>query len=230
MKQTIVFILISILSVGTLSATGPSYIHSELTPIARNSKGDVLCKTKYEENQMGSYAYMDVYYGLCVLTNNSILEYPVFKLDAEKYDEIEVELDNQESDKYCFLYKKWDKWFENDTDQTTQQETDLINKYAFNDFDMSKYLVSDTISIEAFQEKYKTNLSSKKMRTLKKAHSLAPDEYTKNMIVSYVFDNKLICKSVSFDELNCGLEYNFKTDLFGGIPYEYFFIDGVLFR
>lgn len=229
MKHAILFILISIIYVGTLSATGPSSIYSVLTPIAINSKGDVLCKTKYKENQTGGYGYMDVYYGLCVLTKKSIVEYPIFKLDAETYDKMEVDPEDGASDKYWALHDKWDDWFDNKTDRKTPEETKLIEKYSFNDFDMSKYLVADTISIDVFKEKYKTNLSSNKLRTLRKAHSLPPDEYTENMIVSYVFDNKIICRSI-FDELHYGPNYDFKTIYFGGIGYDYYFIDGVLFK
>lgn len=100
MKKYILILFIAIITTNLTFATGPSYIDSIINPIAINDNGDVLCRTLYVENQMGGYGYMDQYYGLCILTKDSIIEYPVFNLDREYYESVL----GRDQDTYYDLY------------------------------------------------------------------------------------------------------------------------------
>lgn len=234
MKKNIFTLFIAIITTNLTFATGPSYIDSRINPIAINNNGDVLCKTIYEENQMGGYGYMDRYYGLCILTEDSIIEYPVFKLDGEYYESVI----NRAQDIYCDLYGEWNKWYNNQTTNITQEETTLIDKYNFTDCKISQYYKADTLSLDEFKLKYNIDITYRTLNTLHGGKSFSgdkyyregADEYVEKVIVSYVFNDKMILQSKCFDAIYIGLNYDFKTNFFGGIPYEYFNIDGILFK
>ncbi len=57
-------------------ATGPSTITAEVIPLAINPAGEVLCKSRYSENAIGSYSFMPTNYGLCIVKNGDIKPVP----------------------------------------------------------------------------------------------------------------------------------------------------------
>lgn len=57
-------------------ATGPSTITAEIVPLAMNPAGDVLCKSRYSENRMGSHSLMPTNYALCIVKEGRIQPIP----------------------------------------------------------------------------------------------------------------------------------------------------------
>ena len=190
-----------------LLATGPSYIKAEINPISINQKGDILCKTRFESNWMGSHYYMDVNYGLCVLSNDSILEYPIFKLNMPKTEDEETN--------YIELNNYWNNWFENDSSNSyniTEKEISLIQKYAFNNSNLEQYKRTDTLSIKEFEHRYNIDLNNRNFKALGKAYSLpfiTEPENSENIIVTFDFGNIVMTQSDGFDESKVGLDFSY---------------------
>lgn len=57
-------------------ATGASTITAEIMPLAMSPAGDVLCKSRYSENRMGSHSLMPTNYALCIVKSGSIAPIP----------------------------------------------------------------------------------------------------------------------------------------------------------
>ena len=66
-----------------LLATGPSYIKAGIKPISINDKGEVLCRTRFLKNPSGGHYVLDIEYGLCVLTGDTILQFPIDTVSFE---------------------------------------------------------------------------------------------------------------------------------------------------
>ena len=122
-------------------STGPSTIESEITPISINKKGQILCKTRFTQNKMGSYNPMIVEYGFCILTNDSILEIKTKVLNPNKFNN---------EDKYYEELKYWDKIFRRKTSTEqlyTIKNKILKNNYNFTEVNTDQYKVDKEISI-----------------------------------------------------------------------------------
>lgn len=212
-----------------LSATGPSYIVAKINPIRVNNRGDILCRTKFESNWMGAHYYMNINYGLCVLTKGSILEYPIFKLEMPKNEKDEIA--------YIKLNTFWNSWFENnrsEADTITKEEAILIQKYSFNNSELEQYKRTDTISIKQFEQQYKVDLTKTNLKTLEKAYSLPfisePENSKMDIIISFDFGNIVITNNGGFDDSKIGLGYSYTFPFAGhDMSFDIQDINGVLF-
>lgn len=141
------------------------------------------------------------------------------------------------------IYTHWNKWLENKDRRTTKEENELIEKYKFTNNNMSKYHKADTLSLEEFKLSYNIDITSRTLNTLRGGKSFSGDKYysedryyleegehVEKVVVSYVFNDKILFQSKCSDDIYFGPDYDFKTIFFGGIPYEWFNIDGVLFN
>ena len=79
-----------------------------------NEDGDVLCRTQYTENPMGSHDYTPSVYGLCVLTKGRIIEYPLYKLNYY--------LEYSSLEEYLVLESKWNEY----TKSPFNKETSIV--------------------------------------------------------------------------------------------------------
>lgn len=210
-----------------LFATGPSYVIAEINPIRINKDGDILCKTRFESNWMGGHYYMNVNYGLCVLTKGLILEYPIFKLNMPANESEEIN--------YVKLNTFWNNWFDNDSsnsDTITQKEDFLIRQYSFTNSDLEQYKRNDTISIKQFEQKYKIDLNKTKLKALEKAHSRPFESKSTetNIIVSFDFGNIVITNSDGVDESKIGLDYSYSFPFDGHeMGFDIQNVNGILF-
>ncbi|MBN1797690.1 MAG: hypothetical protein JW822_03875 [Spirochaetales bacterium] len=91
-KYKLMIVLVACLSCRPLFSTGPSDISVSIIPIARNSSGQILCKTRSSANPMGASWYMPVYLSLCVVSAEGIIEAQelasFIPIDYETADEI----------------------------------------------------------------------------------------------------------------------------------------------
>lgn len=135
-----------------LSATGPSYIESRMNPIAINNKGDILCRTKYLTTPMGGHYLPEIEYGLCIITKDSILFQKSYILEQDSYFPENWDEANP---------TPWDSTFHSkfDIKRFTKNEKRFIEKYKFNNTNLEKYIVNDTISMTEFKAKTQVDLT-----------------------------------------------------------------------
>lgn len=134
------------LSFGCLKATGPSYIQVQIKPISINAKKEILCRTRYLQNPMGAHDWMPVEYGVCILANDTILEFKTFDLKhCDEYPDIDTCLANQ---------KEWDERFDSPFDMANLSllEKRVAEQYAFSESNVEKYYKNDTLSLVQLQE------------------------------------------------------------------------------
>lgn len=174
--------------------TGPSSVESEIIPISINQKGQILCKTRFTKNVMGSYSPMRVEYGFCILTSDSIIEIRTKIINPDKFKKEEV---------YYKELNFWDKIFRM---RTNKEQLNLIktqvfkNKHDFPSINVDKYKIDEKISISEFEKQKKISLKQRKQKALKNATST--EYHSKNTLyILYDFGDIIILKNeVDFDE------------------------------
>lgn len=231
MKKIQILLLTIIIAFITMSMvlTGPSYIESEIIPISINERGQILCKTRFTQNEMGSYSPMMVEYGFCILTNDSIIEFKTKVLNPDK-------LNNE--DEYYIKLKFWDKIFRTETniDQLNMINNQILDSnYNFSDVNIDKYKIDRKISTSEFEKQKNISLKQKSQKALKNAHNTT--YHSKKMLhIMYDFDDVIIIKNrVDFDDdIEIGAYFNYLipwTDPNGvekNIDYDIITVTGVL--
>jgi len=95
-KCKYIIVLIACLSCLPLFSTGPSSISVRIIPIARNTAGQILCKTSYTCTT-GAQMPMPIYSHLCVVSVEGIIEikeFANFDPDYSNYDDMFDELNS----------------------------------------------------------------------------------------------------------------------------------------
>lgn len=216
-KRFLILMVLCVVVVDFILATGASYIESNIHPVSINEKGEILCRTRFLENDMGSHRYMKIVYGYCVLARDSIYEYDVFTLDP---DFLEEEQD------YEMHRELNDSIFNSNFDY---QHADRIiavfnNKYNFTASNVDKYKVNRFYTLTQFGEiKKQHDISKLTQKALQGAKSISYEEQELNRVfVEYDFGNTVILSNkVSYE---C-IEYNHEdeTDNCFGAHFDYYY-------
>ena len=229
-KWIFLFVLVST-SYTAIYATGPSYINSEIKPISINEKGEVLCRTRFEKNPMGAHTYMNIEYGLCVLSKNRIL--PLSTHILSYYDDL---LDD---DIYTELRLYYDSIFTSvcfDAEVALElQRLSVEAKYNFRECNISQYAVNKTFLLSEFEKSRQVNMHKTPQQALSEGKGYCRDN--KSIHVLYDFGHIIVTKNtitmaeVDFPEEmeTASATFDYLVPLFGGIEYELWAINGVLF-
>lgn len=222
MKNILSFIVVNILLVSSVYATGPSYIQSTMNPVAVNSKGDVLCYTRYVKNEMGAHYPMPIVYGYCILTQDTIIHYTMHVL---KWDE-----ENEDLEAYSARHKLWESVYKGRFKKKYLTEA-IREQYNFGEEGVARYKVSKTMPLTEFNTMTGVDL----MKTRQKAlfGAVSKNDYSqhgKKVHVLYDFGNVVVLQNSSVeDEENYGSIFNYINYLFPNVGYEYNTVTGVVF-
>lgn len=186
MRTVFTFLLFLIFSLGY--ATGPSYVRSQFIPIAMNEKGQVLCKTRYEENGMGAHAAIRVVFGFCVITQDTIISYPGVVLDPNDYD--------YDDEKFFNQLDFWDKIYTSATSERRLNSivTDVLQgAYRFDQCNAEDYRKEKMYSLNKFKETYGIDLKQQRQTALRSASSREYQQGKVKLLYQlddiYIFDN-----------------------------------------
>lgn len=212
--------------VNLVSATGPSYIHSEIRPISINNKGEVLCRTRFLQNPMGAHTYMPVTYGLCVLSKNRIVSLATYDYNPADYeydDELCVEKQN-------YL----DSIFYNNSIELadfTEAIRNQTKEQAFISCNVDTYKVDKDYTLSDFKKWKKIDLANRPQKALNGAVSINDLDEEPIVYVLYDFGNIVLIKNVCDDDGSIGIRFNYQN-MFGGndIGFDISDITGVVFR
>lgn len=186
-------------------ATGPSYISSEIRPIAINNKGEILCKTRFQENWMGSHAYPTVSYGIAIIKKNKLDEIFSKEFQFEQIYNESIGINITE------MIRLYEDWFYKDQnipyDILFSKEEDIKHNIKLEDYhikDLSKYEVNNKFTVKEFSQLYHIDLTKKEQLALLGAKSKTKEVENNSFILQYNFGNVLILKngnlSHCFDE------------------------------
>lgn len=236
MTKKLKYILLLLLAhIASIHATGPSYINIQITPIARNTQGDILCRTSLEKNNMGGHNFNYIDYGLCVISQDSIIEYPlVYELKGEEiYKNHSIEVFEE-------YYDQWQNWVMGKNRDLIEAEKELAEKYKFKELLADEYLNNDTISLIDFADKYtqKGNIALHSLSNGKADLTETPYS-SKNIIVTHDFGNIVFTQNESMcddEDLDFGYEFDYLNPIFDndanypeGMGYEMYHITGIYF-
>lgn len=185
-------LLAELLCAGLLYATGPSMYEANIHPIAMTDKGDILCRTRFSHNEMGSRALMDIYYSYCLVTNDTILELPIINhlFSPERISDEETLLDmlNHKDSLY--------------TTPFGGMETDafivrcLEKQYRFTRFDLRQYRRDQILTMAELEtQKGRTQLTDIPQKGLKGGQSLYYIEEVKWQLLEYDFGRILFLRN-----------------------------------
>lgn len=156
--------IFAIFSFSILYATGPSYIRSQFIPIAMNDRGEVLCKTRYEENGMGAHAAIRVSFGFCIITKDTLISYPGKVMDPDDYD--------YDDEKFFHDLDYWDKIYTSETSERRLKaivSTVLKDKYHFEESNADQYMIDKFYSLKLFKEAFGIDLDQQVQHGLRNA-------------------------------------------------------------
>lgn len=219
MKKTIMVIMLCFALGGVVFATGPSWMTSIIQPVSVNQDGVILCKTKFEQNSIGSRMIMPTQYGWAVIfPDGKIKEYPFHYFDTESYSDWKLVFEH-----YSYLEEIFEA--EIDWDKPPVSLLPLIDQYKFNSNNTKKYLVDKRISLEEFLKRYNLKISDAVQRTLRDHYSI---KYGENVHVLYVIDKIIFLKNYTEGEeyVRVGAEFDFY--IYDEETYETFDITGII--
>ncbi|WP_108805534.1 hypothetical protein [Aquimarina sp. Aq107] len=203
-KVVILFIGIFMFSLSNsmVSITGPSTIESRIIPISINQKGEILCKTRFSKNEMGAYSPMEIQYGFCIITKDTIKEF------------ITKTLHPIPESPYFKQKNYWDTLFKSKTNQQQLDEINKIvlkNKYSFSLTDLNTFKINKVFSIYELEKSKNTSLKNNKQKALLGAKS---KEYfnDQKIQVLYDFGNIIILdndNNIDQNELELGANFDY---------------------
>lgn len=210
-------------------ATGPSYVISNINPIAISKNGEVLCRTRFIQNPTGGHYYQTIEYGMCVLTKDTILYNKVHLLVQE---DISDDKDREAQ------YNQWESFYS--SPYNSKQKNRIEQGYNFSGKDIPTYLRNDTLSFDSFKSRYKVNLKKTPQYSLYGGKGLFGDECIDendsistdlNVVIEYDFGDILLIRNQLSDWTCYGASFDYEN-MFGGenIGFEYFNVTGVVFR
>lgn len=219
----LLFCILLSISYNFIYATGPSYINSEIRPISINEKGEVLCRTRFQKNPMGNHDYMDIEYGLCVLTKDAILPLSVHILSYYA--------DSLDGDTYMQRRHLYDSIFTTvcfNSDVILElKQLSLRNKYDFKECNISLYEKNIKLSLSEFKRINHINLLKIPQHALH--GGLGYYKENKDINILYDFGNIIITQNIMEEVEQTGAIFDYLVPLFGGIEYELSKITGVIF-
>ncbi|NDV68371.1 hypothetical protein [Dysgonomonas sp. 25] len=190
MKRLILLFLLSIFFFDAAWSTGPSYIHAEMRPISVNDKGEILCRTRFEKNPMGGHYPMDIEYGVCVITSDTIVMYGTHLLQYQGYPTYESYEQHQNF---------WDSIFYSPFDKSKLSDIEYMvanHYYKFSESNVEPYLVNDTLSVEDMKRKRKIDLTKISQKSLYGGTGIYPKDYlSRKVILLYDFGHLLIIQN-----------------------------------
>ncbi|NDV59412.1 hypothetical protein [Bacteroides sp. 519] len=223
MKTIITSIILNILIATSLFATGPSFIKSEMNPVAVNSRGDVLCYTRFQKNEMGAHRPMPIVYGYCILTQDTIIHYTMTVLDWDDK--------NENVDVWQAQYNMWQSIYNGPFKEKYILES-VLEEYGFTTGGVDSYKVDKIMSLPKFNETYGINLSKTRQKALFGGISLNDYSQQQNKVrVLYNFGNIIILQNIQNenDDEYYGSYFTYINTLLG-IPYEINKVTGIIFR
>lgn len=217
-------LLASLFFLSPAGATGPSYILSEMRPVAVNDRGDVLCHTRFEQNPTGSYTWMSVVYGYAILTPDTIRHYTLNVLDYDSYSETD--------DEYMVKRKKWESIFEGPF-RERYLLPEIQAEFGFTPEGLDAFRVDRTISVSEFNTLKNTDLHQLRQQALFGGLSRNNyAEYADRVHILYDFGHIVVLHN-RFEESaehDKGSTFNY-TYPWGDerMDYDYSIVTGVLF-
>lgn len=198
--------ILMVLLCSNRESTGPSYIESEIKPISRNEKGEILCKTRFTKNQMGAHSPMPIQYGFCVITKKEIKQFNTIRIDPGLIKDDET---------FYQLSKYWDGIFHGETNVRQLMEINqgvLESEGQFTALNVKPFQVDLVVSIPEFEKNKKTDLQTNKQKGLYGATGV---EYYEagNIHIVYDFGDILILenKEDDYDESRIGARFDYSN-------------------
>lgn len=188
----------------TVNATGPSYIHINITPISINEKGDVLCRTRIQRNDMGAHYPMDTLYGLSILTNNTILS---LHSNIIRYqDELE-----DGWDKYEKQLHHADTLLNSclDPQQLSNIEQAFINGYDFTECNTKQFAKNVILPTQEFIKTKQIDITKDIQKSLDGGLGYFSKERDNNIEVLYDFGHIVLLNNVTRDEDELGVSFDY---------------------
>ena len=231
LQKLLLIFLLAVLSLKA-SATGPSFIEAEIRPISINSKGEILCYTRFIKNPSGGHYELDIEYGLCVLTNDTILQFPVKTISFQQ---------TSDSDEWHRTHSVYEEqlayWYSVFNSDFIPRNSDIDyryfkKEYGFKKANVSRYKQDDSISVDKFKEIKKVDLRKTPQKALYGAEGVCSEHAF--LHIAYDFGNIVVINNaVSYDygeESNIGTRFGYSN--FWGrddIGYDTQNVTGILF-
>jgi len=213
---------------GTVFATGPSHINSEIKPISINEKGEILCRTRFSKNEIGAHKAMKITYGYLVITKDSIIQYVTQEIEPDGFADYET---------FLKITVYWDSIFNGcyDKDHLSEIGHRIKNQYHFDLCNISKYKIDKVLLKAEFENNKQIDLSNTNQLAINGAKST--DYFNnKNIHIMYDFGNVLILKNMNneYEKTQIGADFDYFnpwTDVNGDIEnvgFEISEISGIL--
>ncbi|GAA3508289.1 hypothetical protein GCM10022393_18990 [Aquimarina addita] len=212
--------------------TGPSSISSKIRPISIHENGDILCRTRFTKNDMGSHSYTEIEYGYCIISKGKMIPYISKRINPHSMD----------YDRAIKNIKYWDALFEScyAPENLCKVGRMIQSKYNFTSCNAQAYRVDKIMSISEFEKKTNIQLHKTSQTALKGASSTTyyPE---KKVHVLFDFGKVFIFKNtVSYDDSDETLYVGANFDYFNpwqnengvleNIGYDISTINGVLIK
>jgi len=225
MKRFLSLIILSLMLMPSLYATGPSYIESEMRPITMNEQGDILCYTRFTKNDMGAGMIMPIIYGYCILTKDTIIHYTMKVLEWDENSNVTMDTYNAERN-------LWDNIYYKGRFREKYLISSVREQYNFTDDKIGNYKVDKTMSLLDFNKLKDIDIRKTRQKALYGV--VSKNNYSKqgNRIhLLYDFGNIIILQnSIEESEKDCGSAFNYvNKDPHEGGVYSYSTVTGVLF-
>jgi hypothetical protein len=188
---------------GTVSATGPSYIDSEIKPISINENGEILCRTRFSKNEMGAQRAMKITYGYLVITKDSIIQYITQEIEPDGFPDYET---------FSKFTDYWDSIFNScyDKDHLSEIGHRIKNQYHFDLCNISKYKIDKVQSMSDFESKKQIDLRYTNQLALNGAKSTNYFD-NKDIHIMYDFGNIVIMNNIKneYEETQIGADFDY---------------------
>ena len=214
LRKALLFIPLLFVLSPELLATGPSYIKAGIKPISINDKGEILCYTRFLKNPSGGHYVMDIEYGLCVLTNDTILQFPI---DTVSFEET---ADSEEWSRRYEVYEKqlaqWDLIFQSQFKPLKVSDMNyhpVAGEYGFKEANVSRYARNDTIFVDELSTIKKVDLQDIPQKALYGAEGICSEPICR-ISISYDFGNIVVIENSIIDayhgeDFNIGAVFNY---------------------
>jgi len=172
---------------------------------------------------MGAHDYIDVEYGMCVLTKDSIiplsshvLSYYGDSLDGETYMNLR-QLNDSIFSTVCF-----------NADVVKElKRLSVQKKYDFSECNVSPFNKDLVIPLSVFEESKQVDMQKTPLFALDETKGYYKDN--KEVHILYDFGNVILTQNIREEEESLGATFDYIIPMYGGIEYDYWTITGVLF-
>lgn len=196
-------------------ATSPSFNTSQINPVSVNDKGEILCKTRYIEDNIGRNGNETAEYGLCVISNGRIIEYKTKTLSYP------TGFSEDSIDEYKELKRHYDWNYEIDLDfnNLSEQQKRICDEYGFKENNVEQYKVYKIMKITDFEKERNTNLIENKQLALREARSTLYN--SKHILIIFDFGDILFLdnvfgecfKTISGENIDVGANFSYRNPL-----------------